>query len=55
MSSLDISLADGVLVDAILIPPRSPISPTNLKRNEKITELITKKKPFTGRRRCKDG
>ena len=26
------SLANGVLDDAILIPPRSPIPPTNLKK-----------------------
>ena len=26
------SLSDGVLADAILIPPRPPIPPTNLKK-----------------------
>ena len=32
MRSLAGSLADGVLVDAILIPPRPPIVPTNLNK-----------------------
>ena len=31
MRSLAGSLADGVLADAILIPPRPPIPPTNIR------------------------
>ena len=32
MRSLAGSLADGVLADAILIPPRPPIPPTNIRK-----------------------
>ena len=41
MRSLAGSLADGVLADAILIPPRPPIPPTNIRRvsgHKKSTE-----------------
>ena len=31
MSSLDGSLADGVLADAIFIPPLPPMPPTNIR------------------------
>ena len=32
MRSLAGSLADGVLADAILIPPHPPIPPTNIRK-----------------------
>ena len=32
MRSLAGSLADGMLADAILIPPHPPIPPTNIKK-----------------------
>ena len=32
MRSLADSLADGMLPDAILIPPRQPIPPTNIRK-----------------------
>ena len=32
MRSLAGSLADGVLADTILIPPRPPIPPTNIRK-----------------------
>ena len=41
MRSLAGSLADGVLADAILISPRPPIPPTNIRKvrvREKSTE-----------------
>ena len=40
------SLADCVLANAILIPPRLPIPPTTIKKGrvfEKSTELVTEK------------
>ena len=55
------SLADCVLADAILIPPRPPIPPTNLKKvrgpQKKVRKQITQKL-FTSKwkkRRCRDG
>ena len=32
MRSLTVSLADGVLADAILIPPHPPIPSTNIRK-----------------------
>ena len=49
MRSLAGSLADGVLADAILIPPHPPIPPTNMRRvrgRRKSTE--TKKEEMLG-------
>ena len=46
MRSLAGSLADGVLADAILIPPHPPIPPTNLKKvrgPQKVQKLATQK------------
>ena len=51
MRSLAGSLADGVLADAILIPPRPPIPPTYIKMvrgPQKIRKLVTEK-PFTSK------
>ena len=46
------SLADGVLTDSILIPPRPLIPPTNLKKvrgpRTKVRQLVTEK-PFTSK------
>ena len=48
------SLADGVLGDAILIPPHPPILPTNKKMirgpKKKVWKLVTEQ-PFTSK--CK--
>ena len=59
MRSLAGSLADGVLADAILIPPRPPILPTNLRREgvvEKSTETSNRKPLLVNeKRRCRDG
>ena len=50
MTSLAGSLADGVLADAILISPRLPIPPTNIRMArgppKKYGNLVTEK-PFT--------
>ena len=47
MTSLTGSLADGLLPDAILIPPHPPIPPTNIKktrdRRKKVRKLVTQK------------
>ena len=46
MRSLACSLADGVLPDAILISPCTPLLPNNVYREgvvEKSTETVTKK------------
>ena len=46
MRSLAGSLADGVLADAILIPPHPPIPPTNItmvKGPQKSTETSNRK------------
>ena len=46
MRPLASSLADGVLADAILIPPRPPIQPSNLKKVrglQKSTETSNRK------------
>ena len=51
MRSLTGSLADGVLVDAILIPSRPPIPPTNIRMvrgPQKVLKLVTEK-PFTSK------
>ena len=51
MRSLAGSLADGVLVDAILIPLRPLIPPTNIRKvrgpRKKLRKLV-RQKPFTG-------
>ena len=44
MRSLAGSLADGVLGDAIIIPPRPPIPPTNIRMvrgPQKVRQLVT--------------
>ena len=49
MRSLAGSLDDGVLADAILIPPHPPILPTNIRMvrgPQKVRKLVTQK-PFT--------
>ena len=52
MRSLAGSFADGVLADAILIPPRPPIPPTNIRKekgsSKKVQKLVTLK-PFTNK------
>ena len=37
------SFADGVLADAILIPPRPPIPPTNIRKGRGRQKLVTQK------------
>ena len=57
MRSLAGSLADGVLADAILIPPRPTIPPTNIRKvrgprkkyGNYVVTLVNEK------RRCRDG
>ena len=53
MRSLAGSLTDGVLADAILIPPRQPIRPTNIRevRGRRIVRKLKKKEE----RRCWGG
>ena len=51
MRSLVHSLADGVLADAILIHPRPPIPPTNIRKegsSNKVWKQVTQK-PFTSK------
>ena len=52
MRSLAGSFADGVLADAILIPPRPLIPPTNIRKekgsSKKVQKLVTLK-PFTNK------
>ena len=51
MMSLAGSLADGVLADAIFIPPCPPIPPTNIRMVrglQKSTET-SNRKPFTSK------
>ena len=51
MRSLAGSLADGVLAEAILIPPRPPIPPTNIRRGRgrrKSTETKKRKEEMLG-------
>ena len=45
MRSLAVSLGDGVLADAILIPPCPLVSPTNIRRvrgSDKVCKLKNK-------------
>ena len=59
MTSLAGSLADGVLADAILVPPHPPIPPTNLRKYgvfENGTETSNKNDLLVNKqRRCMDG
>ena len=51
MRSLAGSLADDVLADTILIPPRPPIPPTNIGKvrgRQKVRKLVTQN-PFTSK------
>ena len=52
MRSLAVSLADGVLADAILIPPHPPIPPITIRKirdpRKKVRKLVTQK-PFTSK------
>ena len=43
MWSLSGSLVNGVLADTILIPPRPPIPPTNIRKEKKVRKLVTEK------------
>ena len=53
MWSLAGSLADGVLADTILIPPRLPIPPTNIRRVRVIEKYGNyKKKGDVGMAKC---
>ena len=51
MRSLAGSLADGVLADTILLPPRLPIPPTNIRmvRGPKKVRKLVRQKPFTSK------
>ena len=51
MRSLAGSLADGLLADAISIPPSPPIPPTNIRKvrgPQKVQKLVTQKQ-FTSK------
>ena len=57
MRSLAGSLVDGVLADAILIPPHPLIPPTYIRMvrgPQKVRKLVTEK-PFNEKRRYRDG